>query len=83
MLVGSAVGALGLIISVMIIRMCSNHLKKKKQKATTTFQTDENHVYGTYSRGSQEADSTGTQIKSKLLIQMTITDNKTLKVFNA
>ena len=44
-------GIIGVILLVIAIVKCKKRIETK-QKAANTMHTDENHIYGTYSRGS-------------------------------
>ena len=48
------VGAMVLIITIITIIVIYRKKNERKSEAACNFNTDENHVYGTYSRGSRE-----------------------------
>ena len=46
-------GALVLMSTIIVILVICKKRNERKGKAASNFNTDENHVYGTYSRGSR------------------------------
>ena len=56
-MIGVSIGIF--ILAAIVLSAIFKKKKDKKDKADNNFNTDENHVYGTYSRGSMEEGEYG------------------------
>ena len=56
---GVSVGIVFIFITIIVLSVFFKKRNERKSKADNDFNTDENHVYGTYSRGSMEEGEYG------------------------